>query len=255
MSLPLEKTKEQTNNKKLRIICWLVAIASLALVSSHNFFSTNSKETIAREKAYKELISQRNSVYKTLKAEFIKENNLNTSKNRELMMEYIKIQDQASTKYKSLKKIREEVKVFHFKNMNVFLYQVSIFIILFILSILFKYLTLQLEYKSLRRTYSFVSFVFIFISLYYLVWVFYIKSDLPYLAHIAAISIIAFSIAIVTHSTMYWFYNKTYIISIYKSNIKKLTRHIGIDVKEKYIKEEDRKDYFVDTIDVIDSLD
>lgn len=39
------------------------------------------------------------------------------------------------------------------------------------------------------------------------------------------------------------------------SNIKKLTRHIGIDIKKKYIKEEDRKEYFDDTVDVIDSLD
>ncbi len=39
------------------------------------------------------------------------------------------------------------------------------------------------------------------------------------------------------------------------SNVKKLTRHIGIDIKRKYIKEEDRKEYFDDTVDVIESLD
>ncbi len=38
-------------------------------------------------------------------------------------------------------------------------------------------------------------------------------------------------------------------------NIKKLTRHIGINIKSKYIQEEDKKDYLVDTIEVIDSLD
>lgn len=39
------------------------------------------------------------------------------------------------------------------------------------------------------------------------------------------------------------------------SNIQKLTRHIGIDIKRKYIKQEDRINYLEDTIEVIDSLE
>ncbi|TSE05827.1 hypothetical protein [Aquimarina algiphila] len=38
-------------------------------------------------------------------------------------------------------------------------------------------------------------------------------------------------------------------------NIRKLTRHIGVTVRNKYIKEEDKKDYTIDTVKVIDSLD
>jgi hypothetical protein len=224
-------------------------------VSSHNFFSTNSQEIITKERFYKKLISKRNSAYKTLKTEFLKGGGLNTPETYELMIGYIELHDQASNNYKNLKKIRKEAKVFYFKNMNVFLYQISVFIILFLFSILFKYLTLQLEYKSLKRTYGFVSFVFMFISLYYLVWVFYIKSDFPYFAHITAISIIAFTIAIVTNSAVYWLHNRVSILSMYNRNIRKLTRFVGINIKEKYIKQEDRKDYFVDTIEVIDSLD
>ncbi|MFL1896201.1 hypothetical protein ACJRPK_10900 [Aquimarina sp. 2-A2] len=38
-------------------------------------------------------------------------------------------------------------------------------------------------------------------------------------------------------------------------NIKKLTRHIAITIKGKYIKEEDAKEYTIETVKIIDSMD
>ncbi|WP_378187654.1 hypothetical protein ACE939_04770 [Aquimarina sp. W85] len=39
------------------------------------------------------------------------------------------------------------------------------------------------------------------------------------------------------------------------NNIKKLTRHIAVTIKGKYIKEEDTKDYTIETVKIIDSMD
>lgn len=39
------------------------------------------------------------------------------------------------------------------------------------------------------------------------------------------------------------------------NNIKKLTRHIAITIKGRYIKEEDAKEYTIETVKIIDSMD
>lgn len=224
------------------MICWLIAIASLVVVSSHNFFATKSQKIILKERAYKKLIKKRNKTFIELK------------KDHTLLSDYISIQDSATATYSMLKKIRQEEKVFKFKNTNVFLFQTSIFIVLLFISLLFKYLTLQLEYKYLKKTYGITSFIFLLISFYYLLWALYPKSDLPYFLHALLIVTISIPTSFAASYFVNWVHRRTAILNIHKYNFRNLWRFIISDIPKTHLPKENLDNYTKDYMKQIKSF-
>ncbi|TYP74238.1 hypothetical protein BD809_10456 [Aquimarina intermedia] len=111
-------------------------------------------------------------------------------------------------------------------------------------------------FGAMLKPYKFVYFVplyFYFIQLY---WVIY-----PDVYHLddALLHVYAFGFCILVFVflvfTLYLikFLNKEKKVLI--QNIKKLTRHIAITIKGKYIKEEDATEYTIETVKIIDSMD
>lgn len=245
MLAPQETSKKRlTSNKdkKIKIFCWLVAGISIILVSSHNFVPTKNATVLEQQNIYKKAISERNNTYKRLKKAYqSSDKEFNT-----LMEKYINLQDVASYEYGVLNKKREKTKVFNFKNSNVFLYQISVFIVILIVSLLFKLLSLRLEFDKLVKTYSSLSNVFTSISFYYIVWVFYPKSDLPHFAHITAITLIAIFIGLFTNNVVGWIYQRNSIIASHKYNFRNIWRFIIRDIPKKHIDKNHIDEYVLD---------
>ncbi len=248
-----EMNLSNNNDYKIKIICWLVAIISLVVVASHNFFPTHNPEFKGQNLKYKEIISERNSAYSELKEAFLRSTDLNTENYKLLMTNYLNLQDKSSKEFKELIRIKNETKFYNFKNKNVFFYQVSVFLVILFVSILFKFLALRLEYDSLKKTYQSISVVFISISFYYIVWIFYYKSDLPHFAHVTAIACIAILIGKSVSVLINWLYYRKSILAIHKYNFRNLWRFIIHDIPTKHIREKDRNEYVKDyTKEIID---
>ncbi|TSE03049.1 hypothetical protein [Aquimarina algiphila] len=145
---------------------------------------------------------------------------------------------------------------FGFKKMSSLLFAVGLPILSISASLLLFLASKSILQKDLSKVFRIFSYLFGFVGFFFLSWTLApsINDFNPILYYLSMIGI---SIVMV-------FVNKglsSYIIDFNNSNeilllnIRKLTRHIGINIKKKYIKDEDRKDYLIDTIDVIDSLD
>lgn len=234
-----------------KIILYITAIISIIAVFSHVFFPTTNSEVAEARSIHAKVKKERDSKFKELRLNHEQYSSREIAKNdfeeenSVLLTDYLRLYDESILKYKELGLVKQKSKVFYFKNMNVFLYQISVFIVLLILSILF-YITLQLiEYESLRKAYQFCSFVFMSIAFYYLVWIFYPKSDLPYLAYIFAMFAIAVILSIATRYFLKWMIQKKSIIFIHKENFKRLWYFI-INITPNFISDTKKKEQYVD---------
>ncbi|WP_298514956.1 hypothetical protein [uncultured Kordia sp.] len=242
-----KKTKIQTT----KFILYVAAIISVIAVFSHVFFPTTDYEVANARSAHKKVKKERDNKFTELR-----DNYENYSKgqisnqdfeelNKALLETYFNLYDESNLKYKELNSAKQDAKVFYFKNMNVFLYQTSVFVVLFILSILF-FISLQLiEYKSLKRAYQFCSFAFMAIAFYYLVWIFYPKSDLPYFAYIFTMLGIAIILTIAARYFLKWLLEKKSVIFIHKENFKRLWYFI-INITPNFITDKQKKEQYVD---------
>ncbi len=238
----------QSNNKNLKIkfLCWTIGIVSVIFVGSHNFFSPKSIDYENQYLKYNNIINNRNNAYVNIKDKFNHTNDLNNKEFKKLISDYIELQDLSTKEFKILSKMSEENKILNFKNTNVFLFQFSIFLVIFCISLLFKFITLQIENKMLSKTYNKVSYLFIFISLYYISWIFYFKSDIPYFAHLSVVVLFSVLMSFVISYLIKWLQKRSSMISINNHNIKNLWRFIILDIPKKHIQKNKTNEYIKD---------
>lgn len=242
------KTKKIQTTK---FILYITAIISVIAVFSHVFFPTTNPEVVHVRSAHKKVKKERDNKLAELRVNqeqyskgVITKNEFDEL-NRSLLTDYLILYDESNIKYKELGLVKQESKVFYFKNMNVFLYQTSVFVVLLILSVLF-YIMLQLiEYKSLKRAYQFCSFAFMTIAFYYLVWIFYPKSELPYLAYIFTMLVIASILTVASRYFLKWIIQKESIVFIHKENFRRLWYFI-INITPSFISDTKKKEQYID---------
>lgn len=245
---------QESKTKKIqttKFILYVTAIISVIAVFSHIFFPTTNSEVTHARSIHKKVKKERDNKFAELRINqeqyskgIITKNDFD-EQNASLLSDYLNLYDESTLKYKELNLAKQNSKVFYFKNMNVFLYQTSVFIVLLILSILF-YITLQfIEYESLKKAYQFCSFAFMAIGFYYLVWIFYPKSDLPYIAYILTMLAIAMILTIATRYFIKWMIQKKSIIFIHKENFKRLWYFI-INITPSFISDTKKKEKYVD---------
>lgn len=212
----------------IKALLYLTAILSVIAVFSHIFFPTTNDSVIYYRVEHRTIKAERDLKFKELNLiheKFVSgklsESEFN-KQNKAILSEYLSLYKQSKEKYSELNKAKKNATVFHFKNMNVFLYQTSVFVVMLILSILFNYTIKFVKNKALKKAYRFSSFVFLTIAFYYIVWVFYPKSDLPYYSYIIVMLLIAIFLSMITVNLIKWITERESIISIYKENFKRL---------------------------------
>lgn len=240
--------KTQLNNKKIfriKLNSWLIAITCLLIVISHNFFSTTNVEYQKENKEYKTLIKERNKSLESLKATLncVDCNETEIKKNIE---SYIGSYEKASSQFKKLSKISSNQKILGFRNINTFLFQTSVFIVIFILSLLLKWNARFSKYEYIKSIMNKISTVFTFISIYYLIWVFFPSTDLPYTLHLLAVIVLTILVSAITLFTIKCLFNRELKIELYKYNITNLWRFIIKDVPEKHIPYSKMNEYVED---------
>ncbi|WP_438712308.1 hypothetical protein ACSTS3_07970 [Aquimarina muelleri] len=150
-----------------------------------------------------------------------------------------------------LEEAQDKYKVFGFKNMRVFWNIAGRNICMLIFSFILMYISFFITEREIKNIALICSFLFMGISAYFVVWTFWWESDFPKNTYYAAMIIIS----LVSTTTTYFLIGHFNKILKYLSNIHKLTDFIVKDVSAKYIDESQNKDYTIDVVNVIDSLD
>ncbi|WP_146052815.1 hypothetical protein [Aquimarina sp. I32.4] len=149
------------------------------------------------------------------------------------------------------KEAKNSYKVFGFTNIRKFWYAAGRSICMFFFSFILMYVTFFINEKEVKRIATVCAFLFMGISTYFIIWSFWWRQDFPKLAYFIAIGVVSLLSTIMS----YFILGHSNKILIYLSNIHKLTDFLISDVREKYVDKKKNKDYTIDVVDVLDSLD
>jgi len=165
----------------------------------------------------------------------LKSNQINQSDYAE---QYKKLTIQNDLKISSFKskktKVKQELKYRGYVTYRYFLYAVGSFITLLILSFRYWYLILKTAQKSrIKRIYlNLEAFAFSYVALYWLVWVFFTKTDFNINAYkITFLILIALVLLIVLFSIKYIIYMENKKLKI----IQYLNQEIFVEIKNDFI--------------------
>jgi len=133
-----------------------------------------------------------------------------------LEMQFLKYEEEASELFKEIKKVQSKHRVFGFDSYNIFSFQLSMQIILFI-CILSLIVSIRIKDKSknLLKAFNLITCNFLIICAFYTTWVFYKGNDMHYWAYLILLSVIAIVSGITTYLIINWIFN-----TIQKSKIK-----------------------------------
>ncbi|PHS03513.1 MAG: hypothetical protein COA88_15700 [Kordia sp.] len=212
---------------------------------SHVFVPIKSTELTKITKEYKTLLKERKSQFAILEnAQQVNSTELNVH-----LSNYINANKQASLKFKEVSQVKANDKVFHFRNLNAFLYQSSIFLVLFLASILLCISAKQIEIKEDQRVYKSIAFVFLTIACYYIAWVVYPANDLPYYMYIFVLILTAILTSSLSLIILNAITSKENTIQRYKNSIHSLFSFIYKDVYAKgYINKDKDIEYRKDRV-------
>lgn len=151
-----------------------------------------------------------------------------------------------------LKKVKENDEIFGFRTSKIFVSNLGLPLVLTILGLFFLFLFFKEEDFFFRKIILAFAFIGIISGIYYLVWVFYPKGDLPLSTY--TLMQFTFSIigALVAFMTVKYIYSMSHINL--KLKIQSLLVFIVKDIKEKYIAPKDKPEYVNDYIDEIEKL-
>ncbi len=149
------------------------------------------------------------------------------------------------------KEAKNNCKVFGFNNIRKFWYAAGKNICMLFFSLVLMYASFFINDREVKKIAFICSFLFMGISVYFVIWVFWWDSDFPKYVYYTAIAV-----ASLLSTTMCYFvlghFNK---ILKYLYNIRKLTDFLIGDVEKKYVDKKKSKDYTIDVVNVLDSLE
>ena len=259
----LGQTQTTTKDRNSKSILWFFSIICLLLVISHNFIEVTDDKLKSFRSDYNHLMDKKDVLYKELKQ--IKSSN--DKKNLEKVLnDFIETQDLAYLEYQKLRNEKKRIKVFNFDSINTFLFQVSIFFVLFLVTFLFRFICINntnIE-PELKNTIRKVTMLFFFLSFYYLVWSFYYESDLPHYIHLAAVIIISTLFALATDKFIFYIENKKNVLIERLNNLElkldnekqKVVSLIDfiLDIRNNYFKKLASKAMEVDEDETLDTV-
>lgn len=146
-----------------------------------------------------------------------------------------------------LSTIKEEQKLFGFRDARMFWYAFGLPLTMFFFAVLFMFFTSLVSDPSMNIVGRFSAIILFFIASYHIIWILWPRQDLPKsLYHLSIVLIAALATCI------------SLLLIRYKYGLKhkigKLIRFISVDAYFKYIKQEDRETYIQDSFSVYDDI-
>ncbi len=165
---------------------------------------------------------------------------------------YQSLEDDSAELYNILIKEKEKQRIFGFRNLKIFFSNLAMPLVTVLLSFTLLFLSYKEEDLFLKRILFFLSFFGSISGLFYLVWIFYPEKDISnrvYFAMFFLVSILSFILI-----RFYIKYSYSLIQLKSKIFIQKLLYYIIKEIKDKYIKKEDKKEYVQDYLKEIKEL-
>ncbi len=150
------------------------------------------------------------------------------------------------------KETKNKEKVFGFRNAKVFVGHLGMPVVAFSIGLFLLFLFFKEEDYFFRKVILAFSFIGIITSLFYIIWIFYPKPDLPesiYVLMLLSFAIIGSLVAFIIGK---YFYALSQIDL--KLKIQDLLSFITRDIKRKYISKQDRREYINDYLGEIKKL-
>ncbi len=142
-------------------------------------------------------------------------------------------------------------KVFGFTNIRKFWYAAGKNICLLFSSFILMYISFFITDIYVKKIATACSFMFMGISGYFVIWVFWWDSDFPSIVYHICIVLLSVVLTLISYILLKHF-NTLYK---YIRNTYKLTDFILDDIDVKYIDKNKSKDYTIDIVNVLDSLE
>ncbi len=256
----IEEKNKKTNKHSLlfSVILVFFIILTFATPFLQVFFPVRSQAVIEATELYERVEKSRSDIEEKLTTLLI------DFQSKKIDLDYLeaevdkhipilnKLEKESETLYLSLNQTKNKEKVFGFRTSKVFFANlgmplVSVFLGFFLLFLFFK--EEDLFFRKVIFAFSFVGMI---TGLFYLVWVFYPKGDLPESAYIT-IQLLLSTVGALTATIAGKYFFALSQIEL-KLKIQDLLSFISRDIKRKYISKQDRPEFISDYLGEIKKL-
>ena len=121
-----------------------------------------------------------------------------------LIKEYKETEARSAALYKELNRVKKSKEILKFNDIRSLLFAISFPVILFVISIVLVLLSFSYRLTELKKSIRALGQTTLFISIFYLIWFFYPKEDLPYWTYIIILFISAASISVCINYLLKW---------------------------------------------------
>ncbi len=259
--LEIEIQKTQTLTIKRILVVFIVIcvfIGTFVLTFSQVFFKNDNDNVIEARKEHVLIKKERNNVKKELHQliynlqDGIIDTKTFTNKIKKLTPLYKKLETKSTVLFNELIQEKEKQKVFGFKSFKIFIANISMPILAINLSLFLVFFYLKEEDRFLKKITLPISLLGLLSSTFYFAWALYPNKDFSKFTYLTLL--LSFSI---TSSIIAFFLVKYFYILLtfdFKFKIQNLLKFIIYDIKYKYIKKEDQKEYIQDYLEEINKL-
>ena len=262
MRKPLEpETKNSKNNflQILKILAISFVIAGIFIIAFLSvFFPKKHAEVIQAEKLYIEVDDAKIEADKALRYSLslyekkeISGDELLIKLDKEIPAA-LRLRDQSSELKTAYEEVSKKHKIFGFRSTKIFLGHLGMPVVATALGIYLLLLFFKEEDLFFRKVTLSFSLAGLVTGLFFVIWVFYPSPDVPEWAYISLLLI--FSII----GTLAAYLIGSYTYNISQINLVQKTQHllhfITFDIKKKYIRKEDRKEFVSDYLGEIKKL-
>ncbi len=237
---------------------FVVVISIFIIAFLGVFFPNKSELVIEIEKNYFKVDDQRIEFDKQLKHSLIQyHNKLITEENllsdlKTQIPLIISLTKSSEVLKKEYEEALENEKLFGFRNVKVFFSHLGMPVVALALGVLLLFLFFKEKNFFFRKVILSFSLVGLIVGLFYLIWVFYPSPDVPQWAYIVLLFLFSIVGTTIAYIITRYMYKLSKIDLVFKMN--NLLHYINFDIKRKYIRKQDRKEYLVDFLSEIDKI-